>query len=315
MFRKLPSLIFLLALIFPATILFSSNGLVNGQEDDIVNEEAGTTENDAQAEQKEDLDMDSPDEEEQGPDQPDSDSEAETDSAKAAESTTEGEMTDEEEETVPKASPLAETVVLFPKFPDQALPAGSVIKCLVGFSNIGKNDFMVETIEASLRYPQDYSYYIQNFTMFKYSTVVEPGSQATFEYAFRPHESFGGRPFGVVVNMYYKDTIENKQYVDSVFNETITIIEHEEGMDGETFFLYLLLAALVLLLVMGLQYAYSSISGKKTSSKPVIEMGTQNTDIDYEWLPKETTAALNKSSPRRSPRNRRPKRASGSAEE
>ena len=37
-------------------------------------------------------------------------------------------------------------------FSSLALPAGSVIKCLVGFSNIGKNDFMVETIEASLRY-------------------------------------------------------------------------------------------------------------------------------------------------------------------
>lgn len=30
--------------------------------------------------------------------------------------------------------------------------------------------------------------------------------------------------------------------------------------------------------------------GKKPASKPVIEMGTQqNADIDYDWLPKETT--------------------------
>ena len=32
------------------------------------------------------------------------------------------------------------------------------------------------------------------------------------------------------------------------------------------------------------------IKGKKPAAKPVIEMGTQqNTDIDYDWLPKETT--------------------------
>ena len=30
--------------------------------------------------------------------------------------------------------------------------------------------------------------------------------------------------------------------------------------------------------------------GKKPAPKPVVEMGTQqNTDIDYDWLPKETT--------------------------
>ena len=32
------------------------------------------------------------------------------------------------------------------------------------------------------------------------------------------------------------------------------------------------------------------IKGKKPAAKPVIEMGTQqNADIDYDWLPKETT--------------------------
>ena len=35
---------------------------------------------------------------------------------------------------------------------------------------------------------------------------------------------------------------------------------------------------------------FSLTKGKKPAAKPVIEMGTQqNTDIDYDWLPKETT--------------------------
>ena len=37
------------------------------------------------------------------------------------------------------------------------------------------------------------------------------------------------------------------------------------------------------------------LKGKKPTSKPVIEMGTQqNADIDYDWLPKETTTEFGK---------------------
>ena len=57
--------------------------------------------------------------------------------------------------------------------------------------------------------------------------------QATFDYAFKPHENLGGRPFGIVVALYYKDT-EGKDFMDSVFNETVTFKEHDEGFDGET---------------------------------------------------------------------------------
>jgi translocon-associated protein subunit alpha len=41
-------------------------------------------------------------------------------------------------------------------------PAGDLIKLLVGFTNNGEKDFIVETIDASFRYPQDFSFYIQN---------------------------------------------------------------------------------------------------------------------------------------------------------
>ena len=42
------------------------------------------------------------------------------------------------------------------------MPAGALVKFLVGFTNKGDQDFLVETMEASFRYPQDYSFYIQN---------------------------------------------------------------------------------------------------------------------------------------------------------
>ena len=40
--------------------------------------------------------------------------------------------------------------------------AGEPIYSLIGFTNEGKIDFVVTAIEASFRYPQDFSYYIQN---------------------------------------------------------------------------------------------------------------------------------------------------------
>ena len=42
------------------------------------------------------------------------------------------------------------------------LPAGQTVKLLVGFSNKGSQDFIVESMDAAFRYPQDYSFYIQN---------------------------------------------------------------------------------------------------------------------------------------------------------
>lgn len=89
-------------------------------------------------------------------------------------------------------------------------------------------------------------------------TVVKPGEQATFDYAFKPHENLGGRPFGIVVALYYKDS-DGKDWMDSVFNETVTFKEHDEGFDGETFFLYVFVAAMAILVIMGAQYILSSL--------------------------------------------------------
>jgi translocon-associated protein subunit alpha len=79
------------------------------------------------------------------------------------------------------------------------------VKFLVGFTNKGTEDFIVESLDASFRYPQDYQFYIQNFTALPLNTIVPPQRQATFEYSFIPAEPMGGRPFGLVINLNYKD--------------------------------------------------------------------------------------------------------------
>jgi len=228
------------------------------------------------------------------------------------------ESDDDEEEKPLKASPDADTTILFttPTNPHE-LPAGKVVDFLVGFNNKGKKDFFVETMDASFRYPMDFSFYIQNFSLIPYQRSVKPGQQITLGYSFLPSETFASRPFGLTVNLYYKD-VDGNPFVDAVFNETINVIELDEGLDGETFFLYVfLIACVVLLLVVGQQFL-ASFSKKKVVSKPVIETGTSNpNDVDYDWLPKETLNEIHKSpkrSPRTSPRQRRAKRATGADE-
>ncbi|PKU29929.1 translocon-associated protein subunit hypothetical protein [Limosa lapponica baueri] len=127
------------------------------------------------------------------------------------------ELTEEKEEEdlsgEPKASPSADTTILFVKGED--FPANNIVKFLVGFTNKGTEDFIVESLDASFRYPQDYQFYIQNFTALPLNTVVPPQRQATFEYSFIPAEPMGGRPFGLVINLNYRD-VNRKRPVQKV---------------------------------------------------------------------------------------------------
>ncbi|EHB15265.1 Translocon-associated protein subunit alpha [Heterocephalus glaber] len=125
---------------------------------------------------------------------------------------------DKEEEGEPEASQSADTTIRFVKGED--FPANNIVKFLVGFTNKGTEDFIVESLDASFCYPQDY----QNFTALSLNTLVPPQRQATFEYSFNPAEPMGGQPFGLVINLNYKD-LKGNVFQDAVFNQTITVIE------------------------------------------------------------------------------------------
>jgi len=223
---------------------------------------------------------------------------------------------DDDDDKPLKASPDADTYILFTKpVGTTDLPAGQLAEFLVGFSNKGSKDFTLESLDGSFRYPMDFSFYIQNFSTIHYNRVVKPSQQVTLTYSFIPSETFSSRPFGLTVNLIYKDT-DGNMFLDAVFNSTVNIVEIDDGLDGETFFLYIfLIACTVLLLVVGQQFL-ASFGRKRLAKKPQIEMGTSNpNDVDYDWLPKETLQKLNnKASPKKSPRQRRTKRGTGSDE-
>ncbi|XP_077480548.1 translocon-associated protein subunit alpha isoform X2 [Stigmatopora argus] len=291
MMSFLPKLLLVMLLSFPAHVVF--RGAVVRGEDPTEDEEAA--EEDATDEVPAD----------------DEDDEAEVEDDENTQLAEERE--DEEEEPSVgemRASPDADTAILFVKGED--FPANDVVKFLLGFTNKGSEDFVVDSLDASFRYPQDYQYYIQNFTALQLDTAVAPGRQATFEYSFVPAEPMGGRPFGLVVNLNYKDG-EGNVFQDAVFNQTVTVTEKEDGLDGETIFMYVFLSGLSLLVIVGLHQLLESRKRRRPAAK--VEMGTSgHNDVDLSWIPQETLNQINKASPKRSPRKRNKKRSAGSDE-
>ncbi|KAL2725316.1 translocon-associated protein subunit alpha [Vespula squamosa] len=212
-------------------------------------------------------------------------------------------IADEEvEEEITNFSLDADTIVLFIKplytaLSPLELPAGNLVEFLVGFTNKGESDFVLESLDASFRYAMDFNFYIQNFSTFTFNRVVKPNHEVTLAYSFIPSETFAGRPFGLNVNLNYRDA-NGIEYNEPVYNETVQVIELDDGLDGETVFLYVFLAACVILTLVGGQQLLSSFGRKSRSSttrKAPIEMGTSNpNNVDYDWLPKETLNTLSK---------------------
>jgi len=222
---------------------------------------------------------------------------------------TEKDLEEEEELKQIGPSPDAETYILFTDpIGTKDLAAGALVKFLVGFLNKGDKEFVVDTLDASFRYPMDYNFYIQNYTPAVYDRIVAPNTEATFDYSFIPGEGFAGRPFGLSINLNYKDS-NGTAFMSAVFNETINIVEDESGFNPETGFLYIVFACIViLLLLLGQQFLSKMRRKHGMAKRPApVEMGTANASgVDYDWIPKELLQQNNKSpkagSPRKSPK-------------
>ena len=147
---------------------------------------------------------------------------------------------------------------------------------------------------------------ILQFTAAVYLKTVPPKQEATFDFAFIPHESFIGRPLGLVVELNYVDA-DGVQYESTVFNQTVTIQEDETTFNPEYYFLILTGAGFVIILLLIGQNLLSRFTRKQTRSRQTQETGTGNSDLDFEWIPKQITE---KKSPKPgSPRQRRPAKA------
>jgi len=180
---------------------------------------------------------------------------------------------EEEDDEDATASADAETTVLMVDSEDNAFQAGETATAVVGFHNVGQQKFFVRYIEGSFRYPQDFSYAMQNFTVIEVNTTVGAGEQASFVYKFQPHESFDPRDIGLVINVHYVDEDESF-FRDAVFNDTVSITDADTTIATSTIVSYTV--GLVALLA-----AYKYFTGEDTSYK--VERGTSS-DAGNEWL-------------------------------
>ena len=123
----------------------------------------------------------------------------------------------EDLDSLKNVDPDAETTLLFTK-PTQVaggsveLPAGKIVEFLVGFANKGLKDFVIDSIDASFRYPMDFTYHIQNFSAIAYQKTVKEGQEATVAYSFIPADAFAGRPIGLSINLAYRYVNKQLQF-------------------------------------------------------------------------------------------------------
>ncbi|XP_036387240.1 translocon-associated protein subunit alpha-like [Megalops cyprinoides] len=282
MFNVGPKLFLLFLIAFPCTLI--SVGRVSAQSDPLEDHIPDSSVEDEEEDEEEVL----------------------ADEAQVSDSDTDDDADEDSTGTDVTSHPDADTTIIF--VTGEEFPANEIVKFLVGFTNKGSQDFIVRSLEASFRYPQDYQFYIQNFTALPLSTVVQPQRQASFEYSFIPAQPMAGRPFGLVILLNYQDS-EGSVFQNAIYNQTVTISELDEGLDGETMFMYVFLAGLVFLLLFGIYQVLESRTRKRVPVK--VETGTGGlNDVDISWIPQETLNAMNKASPKASPR-KRTKRAAG----
>jgi len=200
------------------------------------------------------------------------------------------------------SSPHAQTSYVFPDYPSQKLPSGEIIEVLLGFTNTGPKTFNITSLGASLTHPQDFKYFIQNYTRFEYGVLVHPNEQASLNYKFRPDAMLDHREFGLVVSVYYHDEIGGN-FTTAFFNGTIDIVDPNNGFDFQQAIIYLGLVGIV---GVGGFFAYQTLVGKKArrvkkTPTPYVEVGTINkktplVTLDNEWL--EGTYAISPSKQR-----------------
>merc|ERR1712183_91660 len=155
------------------------------------------------------------------------------------------------------------TSVIFNSGIEPVVVAGKKSKGYIHFANGGSNNFIVTSIEGSLRYPQQMDYIIQNFTSLRANKLIESGKEGSFSYPMLTSEQAGGRNFGLAILVNYQDS-EGNVYQDAVFNSTILVAENEEDIDTENFFMYLMLGGMASLTLFGL---FHLCGGKKKGGK------------------------------------------------
>ncbi|GMH42838.1 hypothetical protein BSKO_10757 [Bryopsis sp. KO-2023] len=183
---------------------------------------------------------------------------------------------------LPKAGELS-TVWVLPDHPSKEFPAGEYVPILVGVHNGGKTPYNVSFIMGSLNLPQEFSYYVQNFTLNHYWSVVKPEEEATFQYKFRPDKSLSPMELRVALTVFYQDD-KGTPFSSTFFNETIDIVEVFKAVDYEA----IMMLAVMIAIFAGAAYGILAWMGNLSVLKKVAgggkKQGGKVETTDDDWL-------------------------------
>ena len=192
---------------------------------------------------------------------------------------------------IPEANDDIDTVHTFPDFGEGGnLPSGETLKVLLGFRNNGESPMNVSHISGSVNAPQQFSFYVVNFTTAEYKAIVEPGKEATFEYQFFLDPQLAGHSFQIAFTAFYQDDAE--LYASTFFNSTVGVLDPVGVFDTQTVFMSLSLLGIAAVSVyLGLQ-ATGMLPAVKATMKKMLgggakrktETGTGRNHDSNEWL-------------------------------
>jgi translocon-associated protein subunit alpha len=195
---------------------------------------------------------------------------------------------DDDFDEEPEPHEDVETSYLFPSHTNKEFPSGERIDLLFGFTNNADIEFNVTGVAGFLVAPQDFSYFIENYTAMAIGRIVGAGEQHTFQYAFQPNENFDPREFGFTAIVEYVDA-QGQVFRSPIYNGTVSLVEPHDFTDSTTFFTYCAIAAVAGLAAFVVYRLFYSGKKSKRSSRPApIERGTgsdkQMTEQEMEYL-------------------------------
>lgn len=196
---------------------------------------------------------------------------------------------------IPAANPDVEVVAAFPDYPDHEFPGGEKIKVLLGLRNTGNDDVNVTYIAGSLNVPNNFGFYVRNFTANAYGdAIVKPRQEATFTYSFAIDPQFAGHKLQLALTTFYDEA--GASYATTFYNATVPVLDPKVAFDRELVMIYLTLAgvaALILALILkavGLGHlvpGFTPAKTKKDVKKLVVKKTTEKVTPAVERNPSE----------------------------
>jgi len=151
---------------------------------------------------------------------------------------------------------------MIPDYLGKEIPAGENVEMLVWFSNKAEVPMKLHGIFGALQSSMDASRFIQNFTPRGLNIVVEPNTETSVSYMFRPSEYLTPMPYRFFSLIEYSDE-EGQRYFNILFNETLGFGEANVAFDFELVMTYVMIVAFFV----GCGYLIYSCVAKKTNIK------------------------------------------------